>query len=66
MRSNPGKTISIYEIPEFVAHAQLHGLTAKNIVSGFQNTGIILITVTCSVKQNFLQPWSLIVMLLSN
>ncbi|KAK6168029.1 hypothetical protein SNE40_004071 [Patella caerulea] len=40
MRSNPGKTITIYEIPEFVAHAQLHGLTAKNILSGFQSTGI--------------------------
>ena len=40
MRSNPGKTITIYEIPEFVAHAQLHGLTAKNILSAFQSTGI--------------------------
>ena len=40
MRSNLGKTITIYEIPEFVAHAQLHGLTAKNILSAFQSTGI--------------------------
>lgn len=40
MRSNTGKTITIYEIPEFVAHAQLHGLTAKNILSAFQSTGI--------------------------
>ena len=40
MRSNPGKTITIYEIPEFVAHAQLHGLTTKNILSAFQSTGI--------------------------
>ena len=29
-----------YDIPEFVSHAQLHGLTAKNIVFGFQRTGI--------------------------
>ena len=40
MRSNTGKTITIYEIPEFVAHAQLHGLTVKNILSAFQSTGI--------------------------
>ncbi|XP_041377445.1 uncharacterized protein LOC121389863 [Gigantopelta aegis] len=40
MRSNPGKTITIYEIPEFTSHAQLHGLTAKNIISAFQSTGI--------------------------
>ena len=40
MRSNTGKTITIYEIHEFVAHAQLHGLTAKNILSAFQSTGI--------------------------
>ena len=40
MRSNPGKTITIYDIPEFVSHAQMHGLTAQNIVSGFQRTGI--------------------------
>ena len=40
MRSNLGKTITIYDIPEFVSHAQMHGLTAQNIVSGFQRTGI--------------------------
>ena len=40
MRSKTGKTITIYEIPEFVAHAQLHGLTAKNILSAFQSTSI--------------------------
>ena len=40
MRSHPGKAITIYDIPEFVSHAQLHGLTAQNIVSGFQRTGI--------------------------
>ena len=40
MRSNAGKTATIYEIPEFTLHAQLCGLTAANIMSGFRSTGI--------------------------
>jgi len=40
MRSNPGKTVTIYDIPELIAHAHLNGLTAQNIVSGFRSTGI--------------------------
>ncbi|KAK6170201.1 hypothetical protein SNE40_018653 [Patella caerulea] len=40
MRSNPGKTVAIYEIPEFITHGQLNGLTQQNYVSGFKNTGI--------------------------
>ena len=40
MRSHPKKAITIYDIPEFVSHAQLHSLAAQNIVSGFQRTGI--------------------------
>uniref|UniRef100_A0A0L8H2W3 DDE-1 domain-containing protein n=1 Tax=Octopus bimaculoides TaxID=37653 RepID=A0A0L8H2W3_OCTBM len=40
MRFHPGKSITIYDIPEFVSHAQIHGLTAQNIIYGFQRTRI--------------------------
>uniref|UniRef100_A0A0L8HZN1 DDE-1 domain-containing protein n=1 Tax=Octopus bimaculoides TaxID=37653 RepID=A0A0L8HZN1_OCTBM len=40
LRSYPGKSITIYDIPEFVSHTQIHGHTAQNIISGFQRTGI--------------------------
>lgn len=40
LRNNQGKTMSIYDIPGLVAEAQLSAVTAKNILSGFQATGI--------------------------
>ena len=52
MLSHPGKAITIYDIPEFVSHAQLHGLTVQNIASGFQRTGIFLLIGMVSVKQS--------------
>ena len=39
MRSNPGKNITIYEIPALVKKAQLAAMTPKNILSGFECTG---------------------------
>ena len=39
MRSNPGKTVTIYEISALVKKAQLAAMTPKNILSGFECTG---------------------------
>jgi hypothetical protein len=40
LRSNPGKTVTIYEIPAIVNEAHMSAMIPRNIVSGFQNTGI--------------------------
>lgn len=40
LRSNPGKMVTIYEIPSLVTEAQLSAMTQRNILSGFQSTGI--------------------------
>ena len=39
MRSNPGKTVTIYEIPVFVKEAQISAILPRNILSGFESTG---------------------------
>ena len=39
MRSDPGKNVTIYEIPALVKKAQLAAMTPKNILSGFKCTG---------------------------
>lgn len=40
MRSNPGKTASIYHIPVCVNEAFMSAMTPRNICSGFRSTGI--------------------------
>lgn len=40
MRSNPGKTASIYQIAGCVNEAFLSAMTPRNIISGFRSTGI--------------------------
>ncbi|XP_074490962.1 uncharacterized protein LOC141767499 [Sebastes fasciatus] len=40
MRSNPGKTASIYEIPGCVNEAFMSAMMPRNICSGFRSTGI--------------------------
>ena len=40
MRTNPGRTVTIYEIPSLVKEAHMQAMTPRNIISGFQNTGI--------------------------
>lgn len=40
LRSNPARTMTIYDIPKLVAEALPLAATAKNIISGFQKTGI--------------------------
>lgn len=38
--SNPGKIVTIYEIPTLVNQAQTIAMTPRNITAGFQATGI--------------------------
>ncbi|KMQ88629.1 tigger transposable element-derived protein 6-like protein [Lasius niger] len=40
MKSNPGKTMMIYNIPTIVKLALQNAATPKNIISGFQATGV--------------------------
>ena len=41
MRSRPGKTMSIYDIPGILATAMPLALTQSNIQAGFRTTGIV-------------------------
>lgn len=40
MRSNPGKRLTVYNIPSLVKEAVLNAMTPKNITAGFRCTGI--------------------------
>ena len=40
LRSNPGKTVSIYQIAGLVNEAFLSAVTPRNVTSGFMSTGI--------------------------
>ena len=40
MVSNPGKTVTIYDIPSIASEAQVNAMTHRNILSGFRSTGI--------------------------
>ncbi|XP_067437844.1 uncharacterized protein [Thunnus thynnus] len=40
MRTNPGKTATIYDIPGLVKEAFMSAMTPRNIISGFKITGI--------------------------
>ena len=40
MRTNPGKTLATYEIPQLVNQAFIRAMNPLNILSGFQATGI--------------------------
>lgn len=40
--SNLGKTVTTYDIPELVKQAQHSAITFRNIVSGYESTGISL------------------------
>jgi len=41
MKSNPGQTMSIYDIPQIVATALPSAANAANICSGFKVSGIV-------------------------
>ena len=40
LRSHPGQTITIYDIPSIANEAHVSAMTPRNIVSGFASTGI--------------------------
>nr|XP_039257916.1 tigger transposable element-derived protein 6-like [Styela clava] len=40
LRSHAGKTVTIYDVPGIVKEAQMSAMTSRNILSGFQSTGI--------------------------
>ena len=40
LRTNPGKTVTIYDIPEITNEAHAQTFTARNMTAGFQSTGI--------------------------
>lgn len=40
IRSHPGKTATIYDIPSIVSAAQVNAMTQRNIIAGFRATGI--------------------------
>ena len=39
MRSNPGKTVTIYEIADLIHEAHLKSMVPRNVLSGFSSTG---------------------------
>ena len=57
MRNNPGKRITIYDIPSLVTTAHNSSLTPKNIKSGFEKAGIFpfnsQIFSDCEFSQSF-------------
>lgn len=40
MMSNPGKTVTIYEVASFASEAFIHGFSMENIIKGFSTPGI--------------------------
>ena len=40
MRSNPGKTVTIFEIPSIVNDAHMVAMTPANVLAGFRSTGL--------------------------
>ena len=40
LRINPGKSVTVYDIPEITNEAHIQAFTARNITVGFHSTGI--------------------------
>ncbi|XP_071941055.1 uncharacterized protein [Antedon mediterranea] len=53
MRSNTGKTLTIYEIPVLVKEAQLSAMVPRNVISGFSNTGIYPFNSDCFTESDY-------------
>lgn len=51
--SNPGRSMSIYDIPQIVSKALPLAVTQRNIISGFECIGIHHLTRTFSRSTNF-------------
>lgn len=57
MLSNPGKTITIYQVGQFVKEAYLHALSPKNVTSGFSKTGIYPLNSNTFSDEDFLSSF---------
>jgi hypothetical protein len=47
LRSNPGRTMTIYDIPSIVSQLLPNSLTPKNIKSGFLTGTYLLLRISC-------------------
>lgn len=55
--SNPGKTITIYDIPTLVNTAFINAMTPTNIVSGFKATGVMPFNENIFQDEDFLSSF---------
>ncbi|XP_045476121.1 uncharacterized protein LOC123681823 [Harmonia axyridis] len=53
LKSNPGNTITIFDLPEIIKHAFLNAVNPKNIVSGFKAAGIFPLNPNIFVDSDF-------------
>lgn len=53
LKSNPGNTITIFDLPEIIEHAFLNAVNPKNIVSGFKAAGIFPLNPNIFVDSDF-------------
>jgi len=56
MKSNPGKTMSIYDIPEIVRISLPRATTPENITSGFRVSGIYPFDTNVTTEKVFILP----------
>ena len=56
LHSNPGKTVTIYEIPTIVCEAHVLAITPPDITAGFKSTGIPTFNRDLFAKGNFAPP----------
>ncbi len=57
MRSNPGKTVSIYQIAGLVNEAFMSAVTPRNITSGIKTSGIFPYNREISLMKRLHHPW---------
>jgi len=57
MLSNPGKTVTIYQVGQFVKDAYLAAFSPQNITQGFLKTGIYLLNSHIFCEDEFLSSF---------
>lgn len=57
MLSNPGKTITIYQVGQFVKEAYLYALSPNNVTQGFRKTGIYPLNSNTFSDEDFLSSF---------
>jgi len=57
MLSNPGKTVTIYQVGQFVKDAYLTAFSPQNITQGFIKTGIYPLNSNVFREEEFLSPF---------